>query len=107
MDDRESNIPGVGSWKTRRRIMYANLAFSMGVIIWVLWKDMTSTVAETAITMAFFSIISTVGTYVFGAAWQDISTVKVHGARPKRGGYRTESYSGLYATSRVDNPDEE
>lgn len=73
---------GVGSWRTRRLFMFAVTAFSMGTIAYILYRDMDSRVADTAVTMAFFTLISTVGSYVFGAAWQDVNTIRQRG-----GGY--------------------
>ncbi len=58
-----------GSWKVRRRVMFMVLAFSVGVVCWSIWKD--NKVAETAITMAFTTIMATTGSYVFGATWDD------------------------------------
>ena len=85
--------------------MYANLVFSMGVVIYILYKNMQGSVAENAITMSYFSIITTVGSYVFGAAWQDISTVKVHGSVQQSKSY-DRAYSRMTGSSRLDNPDE-
>lgn len=58
-----------GTWKIRRRVMFIVLAFAMGVVCWSIWKD--NKVAETAITMAFATIMATTGSYVFGATWDD------------------------------------
>lgn len=57
----------------------------MGCVSYVLWKDMTSSVAETVITMAFVCITSSVGGYVFGATWEDVQTRKVLGNIAKPG----------------------
>jgi hypothetical protein len=63
-----------GSWRLRRRFMFLVSAFCMLVIAYCLYKDLTSAVAEAAVTMAFFSLLGIVGSYVFGATWQDVST---------------------------------
>lgn len=62
--------------------MIATVIFCKLVIAYVLYNNMTSGSAETAISMAFFIIGSTVASYVFGAAWEDISKQK---RRPPRG----------------------
>lgn len=72
-------VMGLGSWTVRRRFLFAVVGFCMGVVSYILWKDMTSTVAETAITMAFLCITSAVGGYVFGATWEDVQTRKILG----------------------------
>lgn len=64
------NMPN-GSWKIRRRFMFITSAFCMGVVSYCLYKDLTSVVAESAVTMAFFTLTSIVGSYVFGAVWED------------------------------------
>lgn len=58
-------------WKNRRRFMIAITIFCMGTISIVLIKDMQSSVAEAAVTMAFAIIGSTIASYVFGAVWED------------------------------------
>lgn len=79
---------GVGSWRFRRAFLFATVAFCMGTIAWVLAHDMRSKVAETAVTMSFVTLISTVGSYVFGAAWQDVSTIQTTRRPPAYAGYR-------------------
>lgn len=58
-----------GTWKIRRRVMFMVMGFSVAVVCWSIWKD--NKVAETAITMAFTTIMATTGSYVFGATWDD------------------------------------
>jgi len=67
------------TWKNRRRYLLALTAFSIGVIVYILWKELDSPTAQTAINMAFWSLILQFGTYVGGAAWEDISLQKVGG----------------------------
>ncbi|UTC27983.1 hypothetical protein [Stenotrophomonas phage A1432] len=72
----ERNPDWRSSWRTRRRFMFAIAAFCMWVIGYVLYKDLSSSPADTAITMAFLTLISIVGSYVFGATWEDVSIAK-------------------------------
>jgi len=51
--------------------MWAVTLFCMVCIAWVLFKDMASGPADTAVTMSFVTLISIVGSYVFGASWDD------------------------------------
>lgn len=60
------------TWKKRRAFMLVTVAFCMAVIVFVLWRDMDTGAAETAVSMAFVIIGTTVASYVFGAAWEDI-----------------------------------
>ena len=59
-------------WSYRRRYMFATLVFAKGVVAYCLYRELDSAVAETAVTMAFVIIGTTVSSYVFGAAWQDV-----------------------------------
>jgi hypothetical protein len=61
------------SWRIRRRFMFVTTAFSASVIAYVLGTGLDTRPAETAVTMAFVQIVLTVGSYVFAAAWEDIS----------------------------------
>ena len=64
------------SWKNRRRFLFACASFCMAVVAFVLYRDMQSEVAEVAVTMSFVTLISMTGSYVFGAAWQDVTEIK-------------------------------
>lgn len=59
-----------GNWVVRRRFMMTVIGFCMAVIAWTLHSDRTDQVAEAALTMSFTIIGTTVGSYVFGAAWE-------------------------------------
>ncbi|UYA99028.1 hypothetical protein P9A54_gp43 [Xanthomonas phage vB_Xar_IVIA-DoCa10] len=72
----ERNENWKSSWRVRRRFMFAVSAFCMWVIGYVLYRDLGSSPADTAITMAFLTLISIVGSYVFGATWEDVSLAK-------------------------------
>lgn len=79
----ERNENWKSSWRVRRRFMFAVAAFCMWTIGYILYKDRTSGPADTAITMAFLTLISIVGSYVFGATWEDVSIAK---AKLNKGG---------------------
>jgi hypothetical protein len=72
-----SRNPEGSSWSVRRKFMFAVTAFSMAVVAYVLWADKTSTVADTAVSWAFITMLSIVGAYVFGASWEDLSMAKI------------------------------
>lgn len=71
--------PGQSSWRIRRRFMFVVSAFCMWAVAYVLWKDLSSGPADTAVTMAFLTLLGIVGSYVFGATWEDISMTKIKG----------------------------
>lgn len=73
MDNRN---PTTSSWQVRRRFMFIVSGFCMAVIFFVLWKDLTSGAAETAVSMGFATLLGIVSSYVFGAAWEDINVIK-------------------------------
>lgn len=79
----ERNENWKSSWRVRRRFMFGVAAFCMWTIGYILYKDRTSGPADTAITMAFLTLISIVGSYVFGATWEDVSIAK---AKLNKGG---------------------
>ena len=89
-DDKLRNPIPASSWKIRRRFMFAVAAFCMWTIAYILWKGLATGPADTAVTMAFLTLIGIVGSYVFGATWEDVSIAKNKGpaamaaARPSK-----------------------
>ena len=63
------------TWKFRRAFMFATVAFCMGTVTFVLWFGLTTSAADTAVSMAFVILGTTVASYVFGAAWEDINAL--------------------------------
>ena len=63
------------TWRKRRGFMFAVVVFCMAVIVFVLWTGAETSAAETAVSMAFVIIGTTVASYVFGATWEDIRGV--------------------------------
>lgn len=92
-DDVEvSEINGTAKpqWARRRAFMFTIAAFCMGAIAYVLFKGLDTKPAEAAVTGGFLALLGMVGSYVFGATWEDINlnnpggSVKV--TRPSRVG---------------------
>lgn len=63
--------PGGYPWRERRRFMWIVIAFCMATIAWALFKDSDTAVMQSAVTMGFTIMGTTVGSYVFGAVWED------------------------------------
>jgi hypothetical protein len=66
----------VGSWKYRRRYLVAVSLFAMAVIAFVLFKGADTELAQTALTMSYLTLSGNVGSYVFGASWDDANARK-------------------------------
>lgn len=66
----------MGTWRVRRRYLFWNTLFNMAVIIYCLYKNNDTKIADTAVTMAFVALISSLGSYVFGAVWDDDNRMK-------------------------------
>lgn len=73
---------GVGSWRWRRLFLWAVNAFSAWVVAYALIERLDSRVAETAVMMAFGTMMTSVGSYVFGAAWDDRNKMQLLGTKP-------------------------
>ena len=52
-------------------MMWTVIIFCMVVIGWIIWRGLETSPAEVAVTMGFATITSVVGSYVFGATWDD------------------------------------
>lgn len=60
-----------GSWKIRRRIIFSTLLFCAACIVYsMVWQE-RETIAEVVITNAFLAGGAIIGSYVFGAVWDD------------------------------------
>lgn len=64
------------SWKNRRRMMWIVVIFCMLCISYVIHLKLDSGMAETVVTMSFVTITGVVGSFVFGATWQDVGKGK-------------------------------
>lgn len=83
-EKQRNTVPG-SSWKIRRRFMFAVAAFCMWTVAYVLYRGLDTSPADTAVTMAFIVLLGIVGSYVFGAAWEDVSIAKIKGPAAMRG----------------------
>ena len=60
------------AWRIRRRFMFLVSGFCAVVITYILLRDIDTEAAQTAVSMSFVTLMGTVSSYVFGAAWDDI-----------------------------------
>lgn len=60
------------SWKNRRRTIFASLIFCAFCVAYVMiWGETDSRVHETIVWGAFLTAAGIIGSYVFGAAWEN------------------------------------
>lgn len=62
----------LGSWRNRRLFLLGSSLLNAVVILYILFTGKDTSINKTLVEMAFFSQMAYVGSYVFGAAWQDI-----------------------------------
>lgn len=63
----------VGPWKHRRRIIYATLIYCGGMVAYLSIFAEPSTLREQVVIALIGLAFTTIGTYVGGAVWDDIS----------------------------------
>jgi len=61
------------SWKFRRRAVFGSLIFAAGIIIYLLVRWESTSLAETMTISAFGLIGAIVASYIGGAVWEDTS----------------------------------
>lgn len=96
-----------GAWAHRRRIIYGTLVFCAFCIIYLLFYGSDTRLNETIVNSAFLLAGGVIGSYVFGAVWDDKNIASV-GVSPEVG--KTESSQTLMGelvggTAGVDDPD--
>ena len=61
-----------GTWRVRRRIIYATLIMCAGEIIYLTGWGSDTRLNETIVQGAFLLAGSVIGAYVFSASWEDV-----------------------------------
>lgn len=64
------------TWENRRRTIFSTLFFCAGVILYLLLAGEDNKLNETIIQFAFITGAGVVGSYVFGAAWEDVTRLR-------------------------------
>ena len=54
-------------WENRRRLLFTIITFCAGIIFYILYKNLDTQVADTAMTMSWLTMISTFGMYMGGS----------------------------------------
>jgi hypothetical protein len=87
----------LGSWFVRRLFMFVTIAFCMGCVVYVMVNDRKGGVNEMIVIMAFGTIATTLGSYVFNATWEHVSAIR--SARQGRNDYYHRN------SGRLDDPE--
>jgi hypothetical protein len=66
---------GMASWTIRRRIIVLTLVFCAGLVLYVTLKGTDTRTAETIVQSAFYLAGMVIGSYVFGAVWEDRASI--------------------------------
>jgi len=61
-------------WRIRRSIIFSTLIFCAGCIVYVMIDGQDTRVDETIAMSAFALMGAVIGSYVFGAVWEDNTT---------------------------------
>lgn len=85
---------GLTDWKYRRRFMWIISVFCMANIAYVLIAKLETAPADTSVTMSFLTLMGIVGSYVFGAVWDDKNQMRFTAPKP-----------GTTARRRQDDPE--
>ncbi len=60
-----------GQWGFRRRLVVYTLGFCASCVAWVLLKEMDNETVRTVTSSAFGLSGAVIGSYIFGAVWND------------------------------------
>jgi len=62
------------TWKNRRRFMVVVSIFFIIVVSYVLYNNLDTKPAETAVMFSLIGLMGIVGSYVFGSVWEGVGT---------------------------------
>jgi len=63
-------------WENRQKVIFGSLIFCACIIVFLLIWGNDSRLHETIATWAFILSGMVIGSYVFGAAWEDVTKLK-------------------------------
>ena len=75
-------IKGRPSWKNRRIIIIGSLLFCAFCVAYIMFQGNDTRVNETIALGCFYLAGAIIGSYVFGAAWQDVAIEKIKSNSP-------------------------
>lgn len=80
------SAPRRPSWRYRRALVFAVSAFCAAVIAYLTARGQDTRLAESIASGAFLLLGTVVGSYVFGAAWDDKNVMAHDAGRARRPG---------------------
>lgn len=101
-----SSESGRPSWKVRRRIIHTTLLFCAFCVLWIMFKGDERSVHEVIVMSSFGLALSVIGSYIFGAVWDD-KNVMQHGRdgyRPPRRRHYQDDDEGIGDDGTLDPP---
>lgn len=63
-------------WENRQKVIFGSLIFCACVVIYLLIFGEDTKLHETIATWAFILAGGVIGTYVFGATWEDVTKLR-------------------------------
>lgn len=73
------------SWRIRRRVIFATLAFCAFWLSWIVVSAPPDSRLHETIALGLLGLAaSVVGSYVFGAAWEDRATIQAETGMPAK-----------------------
>ena len=63
-------------WENRRRVIFISLAFCAGIITYLTGWGADTRLNETLAQFSFIAALSIAGSYIFGAAWEDVTRLR-------------------------------
>ena len=81
---------GRPSWRNRRRVIFLTLFFCAFCILYIMMFGEDTRINETIVLGCFGLAFSTIGFYVAGAAWTDVSIEKIKAGAPNASSRETE-----------------
>lgn len=89
------------SWFHRRIVVYASLIFFGALVAYIVLMDKQSGTSEAIALASIAAMASIIGSYVFGAAWQDVTAMR-HRPRGELPPHRPEMPSPVPEDSYVE-----
>lgn len=92
-----------GSWTHRRRIIYCTLIFCAFCIVFIMFYGSDTKLHEAIVSSAFLLAGGVIGSYVFGAVWDDKNPVAIDNTSAATNDVPAGALIG--GTANVDDPD--
>ena len=64
------------TWENRRRTLFATLFFCAAIIVYIVGWGGDTRLNETVIQFAFITGGGVLGSYIFGATWEDVTRLR-------------------------------